>query len=124
MNGRLTLSDDLYGQLCDYCFRFDLDIEQVLAAAVATHLEKLEASTYPGVVRGLTCVIPHCKTPGEVHHVHGRLGTGDRHIVPMCHEHHMEGHTIGWQTFEGRYNIHLPGLAEAMYEVWLKTPKW
>ena len=43
----------------------------------------------------------------------------DNNAVPLCHEHHMEGHTRGWRTFQKKYSISfdlvLQGLAIDRY---------
>jgi hypothetical protein len=32
---------------------------------------------------------------------------GDEWTVPLCNEHHREGHQTGWLTFEARYRVDL-----------------
>lgn len=39
------------------------------------------------------------------------LKPGDEWAVPLCHRHHMEGHTSGWNTFELRHGTDLRAAA-------------
>src|SRR5574337_1747269 len=58
-----------------------------------------------------------CEGPNHAHHVRSAAtaGTGmrpsDLDVVPLCAHHHEEGHRIGWETFERKYEVNL--LAEA-----------
>lgn len=58
-----------------------------------------------------------CGGGTEAHHVRSGTDGGvgmkpsDAWAVPLCHHHHMEGHTVGWATFEKRYNFDLRGVA-------------
>jgi hypothetical protein len=53
----------------------------------------------------------------QAHHVRtaANAGTGlkppDTAAVPLCDQHHYEGHQIGWRTFEARYRVDLAGEA-------------
>ena len=44
--------------------------------------------------------------PSDAHHSISRgSGGGDYYAVSLCREHHSEGHTIGWQTFQSKYEL-------------------
>jgi hypothetical protein len=54
-----------------------------------------------------------CGQTADIHHVQA-IGQGrDRRIyddsrhqkIALCREHHAEAHTIGWQTFAGKYHV-------------------
>lgn len=68
------------------------------------------------------CPVPHPSCGGkiDIHHVRGRRfgdwieGTGN--LVPLCHHHHMEGHTGGWLTFAKKYDVDLPYMAAKLGE--------
>lgn len=64
-------------------------------------------------VQTLPCCVPGClKTPSENAHVTSRAAGGvASDIVPMCHDHHMELHSIGKQRFEQVYGLLLDDLA-------------
>ena len=69
----------------------------------------------------MPCVIPGCDQLGEAHHVKTRgAGGSDKDQIPMCHDHHMEGHTGGWKTFEEKYSINLRVIADVIYQAWKK----
>jgi hypothetical protein len=72
-------------------------------------------------LRSLPCCVPNCKATGShAHHVRAAsiAGTGmkpsDRWAVPLCPEHHSQGHLIGWQTFEAHYRLDLAGIARLL----------
>jgi len=63
-------------------------------------------------VASLPCAVPGCRGKSDPHHVRAGTdcGTGikpsDAWCVPLCGGlagHHMEGHRIGWRTFEARH---------------------
>lgn len=58
-----------------------------------------------------------------MHHVRTNfLGLGlkpdDRYCIPISIDLHLEGHRIGWTTFERKYNVNLVELAEKCYEAY------
>ena len=61
-----------------------------------------------------------CVPRMHAHHVRTNTMAGigrrppDAWAIPLCALHHMEGHRIGWRTFEARYRIDLIALAIAM----------
>ncbi len=64
------------------------------------------------------CIVPGCMAePIEVSHLRtaNNAGTGlkphDAFAVSMCHEHHMEYHRDGHQTFEHLYRVDLTAIA-------------
>jgi hypothetical protein len=73
-------------------------------------------------VRSLPCCVPGCHVAIGVHAHHVRsasvAGTGmkpsDRWAVPLCSEHHSEGHLMGWMTFEAHYKLDLTGIARLL----------
>ena len=73
-------------------------------------------------IRALPCCIGDCgyRWPRCAHHVRDMTGGGmglkpaDRWTVPLCHGHHMEGHTSGWRTFQVSHGINLRWLAEQL----------
>lgn len=54
----------------------------------------------------------------HAHHVRRNTGGGtsllpdDCWAVPLCAKHHLEGHHIGWTTFESKYGLNLRDRAE------------
>lgn len=36
----------------------------------------------------------------------------DKWTVPLCNQHHQEGHLAGWKTFEEKYGVDLRAVAE------------
>ena len=73
-------------------------------------------------VRRLACVVPGCETrPAENHHTRaGGMGMKAHYstIVPLCHHHHQQLHTIGVLTFERRYGLDLAQEAAAVQTRW------
>ncbi len=72
-------------------------------------------------VRGFQCCVPNCSgRPVIPHHVRsaGNAGMGekdDRYAVPLCNDHHISGHQIGWRTFEAKHGLDLEALAEQLW---------
>lgn len=74
-------------------------------------------------VRDMGCAIPGCMTRMQVqaHHVRagGDGGMGmkpsDASCVPLCFQHHREGHNTGWKTFDAKYGTNLKLLAETLW---------
>lgn len=66
-------------------------------------------------IRSMPCLVAGCRTgsPVQAHHIRtsANAGTGiksaDSCAVPICADHHAEGHQIGWLTFEERYSLDL-----------------
>lgn len=65
-------------------------------------------------LRGCGCLVPGCRRE-PIHLHHERRGTGGgmgrkpgpQWLLPLCWEHHAEGHQIGWRTWERRYGLNL-----------------
>ena len=57
-------------------------------------------------LRGRTCLVHECRTPGEAMHVRTKQWGDIANAVPCCHAHHMESHT-GQKTFEKEHDIDL-----------------
>ena len=60
------------------------------------------------------CLVDNCiNEKMHAHHVRDRsnggtsIKPGDEWTVPLCGYHHPEGHNIGWQTFEEKYDLNL-----------------
>ncbi len=55
----------------------------------------------------------------EAHHVRKGAGIGlkpsDRAAAPLCMEHHSEGHTLGWRSFEVRHGLDLTAIAAKLW---------
>jgi hypothetical protein len=55
----------------------------------------------------------------QAHHVRKGAGTAlkpaDAHTVGLCLEHHTEGHTSGWRSFEVRYGVDLSAIAARLW---------
>jgi hypothetical protein len=72
-------------------------------------------------IRMLPCSVPGCSND-EIHAHHVRKGAGvaikpaDGNAVPLCAEHHAEGHSGGWRTFEIKYGIDLAAIARELWE--------
>lgn len=68
-------------------------------------------------IRSLPCCVPGCTEAASAHHVRSAANSGvglkprDANAVPVCHRHHMEGHSRGWETFEKKYGLDLAKLA-------------
>ena len=60
-------------------------------------------------IRAQSCMIDGCLTwPCDVAHVRSRgSGGGDEpeNVMPLCHRHHMEQHTIGIKSFAEKYDL-------------------
>ena len=82
------------------------------------------------VAEGLLCCVPGCTSPGgyrpgtacDPHHVHSKGALGkqvdERNVAPVCHTHHREGHSIGWDTWQQRYGVCLAAVALLVYVWW------
>ena len=69
-------------------------------------------------LKTLKCLVDDCDGwPIDPHHVGDTATSGmalkcdDYLTVPLCHEHHSEGHATGWQTFEAEYDLDLRSAA-------------
>ena len=69
---------------------------------------------YKIFIRAQPCVVSGCANRSSAHHAGGIVsgrGVGikgsDFECVPVCHEHHMVGQTIGWLTFEDKFSVDL-----------------
>jgi len=53
----------------------------------------------------------------DAHHVNDKSGGSakfnDKRALPMCWDHHREGHQIGWITFQKKHNLDFEILIEA-----------
>jgi hypothetical protein len=75
----------------------------------------MDIAKYKKWLRTFGCITPRqsCSGPIDLHHVKSR-GAGGKdkaNLVPLCHAHHMEGHTRGWVTFQNRYEVDLQRIA-------------
>lgn len=53
--------------------------------------------------------------PVEAHHVRSKgAGGTDREAVPLAPRLHREGHRTGWRTFQAKYGVNLPAIAERL----------
>lgn len=69
----------------------------------------------------MPCLVRECPTLGENHHVKAKgCGGRDRDQVPICHAHHMEGETIGWERWQEEHGIDLRFAAELLHRAWHK----
>ena len=78
---------------------------------------------YVAFVRTMPCLV--CwRMPAEAAHVRSRGAGGNDvgNVVPLCHEHHMEQHTIGIRSFEQRHHVELAVVASALEQVWTHEP--
>ena len=73
-------------------------------------LNPIRSQKYINWVKTLPCVV--CgKSPCDPHHPKiksfcgGTTKCSDVYVIPVCHEHHVEGHSIDWQSFEAKHNI-------------------
>ncbi len=72
-------------------------------------------------VRGFKCAVDRCEDwPVIFHHVRGAGDAGmgekdDRFGVPLCNQHHISGHQIGWRTFEAKHGLDLEAIAEQLW---------
>lgn len=85
--------------------------------------ERLRSPRHLAWVRSLPCSVPGCRGELiEAHHVRKGAGVGlkpsDRYCVGVCVEHHAEGHSLGWRTFEIRYGVDLSAIAA---QLWLES---
>ncbi len=69
-------------------------------------------------VRRQPCCVPGCqRTQIESHHIRtaANSGTGlkppDTATVPLCAVHHLQGHSLGWRTFQQAHGIDLTAIA-------------
>ena len=73
-------------------------------------------------MRTLPCLIRDRWCSGEIdaHHVRSRGAGGidEANVVPLCHGHHMEGHTGGWHTFQQKHDIDLTDRAERIWKAY------
>jgi hypothetical protein len=86
-------------------------------------------------IRSRECVVPTFSPAGvyeargnrcvgklEAAHIRSRGAGGDAtDLVPLCHKHHSQSHTIGIQTFERRYQIDLTACAATYEYLWQIT---
>ena len=86
-------------------------------------------------LRGRECVV--CCMKGyssasriEAAHVDyaGGKGVGtkvaDKHAIPMCGVHHAEQHSLGWNTFEGKYRFNAADFARQFWKAWPGRGAW
>lgn len=79
--------------------------------------ERIRDPAHLARLRTLPCCVPGCRgRPTDAHHDR-RDGSGGTSLIPpddrainICHGHHMEGHAIGWGTFEAKYGLDLRGV--------------
>lgn len=69
--------------------------------------------THRAFVKRHDCCVPGCKqSPIDFAHAKSRgAGGHDCQGVSLCHEHHMEQHDCGIETFQTRYGIDLFAMA-------------
>ena len=58
--------------------------------------------------RASACHLPRVKQHGDA-----------RNMIPLCHEHHMEQHAVGVQTFADSYGLHLTQLADDYWDAFI-----
>lgn len=87
--------------------------------------ERLRSPRHLAWVRTLPCSVPGCRGDMvqthmvQAHHVRKGAGVGlkpsDRYSAPICIDHHAEGHTSGWRTFEVRHGLDLSAIAARLW---------
>lgn len=88
--------------------------------------ERIRSPAHLAWVRCQPCAVLGCgaRTCDPAHVRRGTGGgtslkPGDQWVIPLCHPHHMEQHSIGEQSFERRYGLDMK--AEAA-ETWARSP--
>ena len=67
----------------------------------------------------LPCAVCGKRGPSDAHHYKSRGAGGDsRHLVPLCHPHHLAIHQAGVHTFYLRYGVDLPIIAAELEYEW------
>ena len=68
-------------------------------------------------IRKLPCIVKNSDCFGSIvaHHTDS-VGSGgsDKDTVPICIGHHAEGHTIGWTTFQEKYDVNFKEYIEGL----------
>jgi hypothetical protein len=80
----------------------------------STAARKQDFGEEAATVRLLPCtVLGCCVSPCQPAHVKSRGAGGGRFdIVPLCHEHHREQHSVGIKTFAAKYALDLRAEAD------------
>ncbi len=82
--------------------------------------ERLRSPRHLQWLRTLPCSVPGCAGDMiEAHHVRKGAGMGrkpaDGNCAPLCRDHHTEGHTLGWRSFEVRHGLDLSAIAAKLW---------
>lgn len=72
------------------------------------------------------CCVRGCYNANiDPHHVRNAANAGTAlkpvdvgWLVPVCHDHHNEGHLKGWKTFERKYGVNLAATAASMVDLY------
>lgn len=93
-----------------FLVRFILDYDIPCSFSLLEYVDDIPDYVYSCLVNKKCCV---CGLPAELHH-HEHVGAGRNRneidhegmpALPLCREHHTEAHTIGQQTFDGKYHL-------------------
>jgi hypothetical protein len=82
--------------------------------------ERLRSPRHLSWIRSQPCSVPGCRGDTiEAHHVRKGAGVAlkpsDRYATPICAEHHAEGHTGGWRSFEVKHGLDLAAIAARLW---------
>lgn len=82
--------------------------------------ERLRSPRHLAWVRSLPCSVPGCTSRDvQAHHVRKAAGVGmkpaDQYSAPLCLEHHSEGHSLGWRSFEIKHGVDLSAVAVRLW---------
>ena len=118
---------DRTSRRCVFCLAIDRKARATRIAdrngprvLVAERVDPGDCPEHRAWVASLPCAVPGCRGKSDPHHVRAGTGGGtglkpsDAWCVPLCGGlagHHMEGHRIGWRTFEARHGCDLRFLA-------------
>lgn len=71
--------------------------------------------SYSDLIRQMSCLV--CgRSPVDPHHTKSRGSGGDKaSLIPLCRRCHSLGHTMGWPSFEARFEIDLEAEAQELW---------
>lgn len=78
------------------------------------------SEAYLFYIKRHACIVTGCRRQADAAHAVSKGAGGTwRDLFPCCHEHHMEQHNGGMQTFMDKYGVDPFALAHGLSGAWV-----
>lgn len=95
----------------NFLLEYALEIGAPLSDTIINCTDDIDTALIMCAAKKICCI---CGRPGEIHHIDAvGMGNDRRHyddsgsrVMCLCRKHHTEAHTIGRETFCGKYKVY------------------